>query len=177
MSVWNSVKSWFSRQSLAEPPELPIYWTLQSIYLARAYYVVAELRIADQLQAQPMTCRELAAANDCDERALFRVLRPLAAFGVFSENERGQFEMTQRSGGLLSHVFGSVRDWTVLTGSFHPGRPLDKRWKSSVQDAVDSHWLTARTWICGNTVTVILNSARPSFVRKVAGPSGNGKSF
>jgi hypothetical protein len=95
---------------------MPVFWTLQSVYLARAYYVAAELQIADRLQRSPMTCAQLAAATGCHERSLYRVLRALAAFGVFSENEHGRFEMTARAGALLSDVHGSVRDWTILTG-------------------------------------------------------------
>jgi hypothetical protein len=110
------LKSWFSKKSRNEPPEVPIFWTLQSVYLARAYYVVAELQIADRLRERPMTCAELAEATGCQERSLYRILRALAAFNVFSEDERGQFTITEQAGALLSDVHGSVRDWTVLTG-------------------------------------------------------------
>ena len=58
--------SWFSRRPEIQPPCQPVFWTLQAVYLARAYYVVAELKIADLLAKGPMTC-ELVGGSFFDE--------------------------------------------------------------------------------------------------------------
>ncbi|MCH5376514.1 MAG: acetylserotonin O-methyltransferase [Planctomycetes bacterium] len=84
--------------------------------MARALYVAAELRIADLLAHRPMTTAELAVETATDEKALHRMLRALAAFGIFAQNRHGQFELTRRAGPLRSDIVGSLRDWTVLTG-------------------------------------------------------------
>jgi hypothetical protein len=47
---------------------------------------------------------------------LYRVLRALAAFNVFSENNAGQFSLGPEGHFLRSHIVGSVRQWTVLAG-------------------------------------------------------------
>jgi hypothetical protein len=109
--------SWFSRKPEVQPPCQPVYWTLQAVYLARAYYVSAELKIADLLEEGPCTCEELAEATGTHERSLFRILRALASFGVFAQNEWGQFETTEAARTLRSDVAGSLRDWTILTGT------------------------------------------------------------
>lgn len=109
--------SWFSRRPEIQPPCQPVFWTLQAVYLARAYYVVAELKIADLLAEGPMTCEQLAKETGTHERSLFRILRALASFGVFAQNKRGEFEMTEAAQTLRSDVVGSVRDWTILTGT------------------------------------------------------------
>ncbi len=117
MSIWKWLFSWRSKPPQHEPPELPIFWTLQSVYLARAYYVVAELKIGDLLREGPRTTGQLAEATGSHERSLYRILRALSGFGVFRENDEGQFEMTPAAEPLLSDKPGSVRDWTVLTGT------------------------------------------------------------
>lgn len=121
MSLWDLTREWFfgksgSRRTVDEPPQVPIFWTLQAVYLARASYVAAELRIADRLRERSMTCAELAAATGCHERSLHRVLRALAAFDIFAEDRLGRFSLTEHAHALLSDAHGSVRDWTVLTG-------------------------------------------------------------
>lgn len=117
MSFWQRLFPWFAKRPVVEPPPLPIFWTLQAVYLARAYYVAAELKIADLLREGPQTAAQLAGTTGTHEHSLYRVLRALAGFGVFAENEAGQFEMTDAAAPLLSDTFGSVRDWTILTGS------------------------------------------------------------
>lgn len=117
MFSWKRLFSWPFARPVNEPPLQPVFWTLQSVYLARAYYVAAELGIADLLRERPMTCAELADETGTHEESLYRVLRALASFDVFAENGHGQFEMTDRATALLSGVIGSLRDWTVLTGA------------------------------------------------------------
>jgi hypothetical protein len=79
--------------------------------------VAAELGIADLLHERPMTIEELANATESHPRTLYRVLRALAAFGIFAETSRGQFQLTEAAECLRTDVVGSLRDWTVLTGT------------------------------------------------------------
>ncbi len=100
----------------AELPGEPIYWTLARVYLARAYYLAAELGLADHLDDGPRTAAELAEATRTDPRFLFRLLRALAAFGVVLEDEQGRFHLGPSGRALATHVSGSVRHWTRLVG-------------------------------------------------------------
>src|SRR4051812_23400596 len=58
---------------------------IQGIHVSRAVYVVAELGIADRLGSGPMSSAELAQATQTHEPSLYRVLRLMAALGVFKE--------------------------------------------------------------------------------------------
>ncbi|MCR4415144.1 MAG: acetylserotonin O-methyltransferase [Thermoguttaceae bacterium] len=119
MGILRRLFAWIvGRARPDEPPEEPIFWTLSAVYLARAYYVAAELGIADLLESGPRSCAELAAATGAHERSLFRVLRTLAGFGVFAMDEEGKFRLTPRAELLRSDAPGSVRYWTMVVG--HP---------------------------------------------------------
>ncbi len=93
-----------------------IFWMLHSIWLARCVYIVAALGIADYLTDGPKTCAELARLTNCHEKSLYRVLRALASFRVFSEDRRGRFHLTRLSRQLLSNVEGSMRYWAIKMG-------------------------------------------------------------
>jgi hypothetical protein len=78
--------------------------------LSRALHVVAELGVADLLSAGPKSAQELAAATGTHADSLARLLRMLAAHGVFAEDDRGGFALTSLAQPLQSGVPGSLRD-------------------------------------------------------------------
>ncbi len=105
--------------SRTKPPELPsvsAFGVLEMVHLARAYHIVARLKIADLLAERGMTAEELAAATSVHARSLYRVMRTLAAFDVFAEDDAGRFTLRPDGHLLRSDVVGSVRQWTVLAG-------------------------------------------------------------
>jgi O-methyltransferase domain len=52
--------------------------------LSRAVCTIAELGIADQIEAgSPQTVESLARATGTHERSLYRILRFLASYGIF----------------------------------------------------------------------------------------------
>jgi SAM-dependent methyltransferase len=85
---------------------------LTTAYMASAcLYVVAKMRIADQLANGPKPVSELAGASrGVHEKALYRAMRALASVAVFSETETGTFANTPLSELLREHVDGSMRD-------------------------------------------------------------------
>jgi hypothetical protein len=87
--------------------------------VSRALYVVAELAVADRLAERPKTAAELAASTGANEDALRRVLRMLAARGVFAEEESTRFGLTALSECLRSGIAGSVRDTIRMYGDMH----------------------------------------------------------
>ena len=70
-------------------------------------YVVAKLGIADVLHAGPRTGPELAAEVDVQAQPLTRVMRGLAADGLFDELGDGRFALTPL-GAALRHMRGSA---------------------------------------------------------------------
>src|SRR3954451_21294961 len=61
---------------------------------SRAITVAAELGIADLLRVGPRGVDELAAATSTDASALYRLLRALAAIGIFTEQPRHRFALS-----------------------------------------------------------------------------------
>ena len=55
------------------------------MHISRAVYAAAELGIADLLAEGPVSTEELARVTRTHEPSLYRVLRLLAALGVFDE--------------------------------------------------------------------------------------------
>jgi SAM-dependent methyltransferase len=114
-----SIGGWLRRffVRLYNPPWFqPVCFVVESVHLTRAYYVAAELGIADLLQERPRDIAELAQITSTVPAALHRMLRTLASFGVFAENRRGEFRMTRRARVLLSEGRGSLRSWLILMG-------------------------------------------------------------
>jgi len=61
---------------------------------SRAVTVAAELGIADLLRDGPRDAEDLAAATGSHPPTLYRLLRALAAIGVFAEDDDGRFALT-----------------------------------------------------------------------------------
>ena len=71
-----------------QPHEL--IWTLTNAGVAaRCLHVVASLGVADHIDEQPVAAGDLARSCAADPDALDRVLRLLAAHGVFHANQDG----------------------------------------------------------------------------------------
>ena len=83
---------------------------------AQAIHVAAELGIADLVADGARSADDLAAATGADPRTLYRLLRALAAIGVFREEDYGRFAHTPLSKGLRSDVPGSMHPWACLIG-------------------------------------------------------------
>ncbi|MEI6515538.1 MAG: methyltransferase [bacterium] len=125
MRFRTKVLDWLIKKYMPEIPCQPVMWTLESVYLARAYYVAAQLGIADILAKGPLPIEELARETQTHQPSLYRVMQALAAFGVFAEAKNGTFEMTWRARQLQSGVEGSVRAWTIWIGAQQNWTGLD----------------------------------------------------
>lgn len=76
--------------------------------LSAALAVAAELGLSDELADGPRGSADLAAGLAVDPDSLHRLLRTLAAVGVYAERD-GRFELTPLGDGLRSGVPGSLR--------------------------------------------------------------------
>jgi hypothetical protein len=88
-------------------------------YLTQAIYVCAKLGIADRLRDGPRSAEQLAQATGAHAQALHRLLRTLAGFGIFAQDDAGQFRLTELADLLRGDVPGSVRAEACATGDTH----------------------------------------------------------
>jgi precorrin-6B methylase 2 len=89
---------------------------LSGSWLAQACYAVAKLGLPDALAAGPRPVAELAAECGADPRALHRLLRALAAAGLFRQTAPQTYALTSVTELLRSDVPGSLRQMAVLDG-------------------------------------------------------------
>jgi ubiquinone/menaquinone biosynthesis C-methylase UbiE len=75
---------------------------------------VTTVGIPDLLADGARSADELAAVTDCDARALYRVLRALAAAGVLHEDEDRRFTLTELGDLLRADAPGSLAPWAAL---------------------------------------------------------------
>jgi SAM-dependent methyltransferase len=101
---------------------LPMVW---GIHISRAIYAAAELGIADLLAAGPLSSAELSRATNSHEPSLYRVLRLLAAFGVFTEREDRQFSLTLLGDRLRTGAPAGMRSWALLLETVGGVRPFE----------------------------------------------------
>src|SRR6195256_3140285 len=66
--------------------------------------VAAELELADFINAGAKTAEEIAKAKGLHPTSLYRLLRGLASYGIFAEQEDGTFAQTPRSDALRKDV-------------------------------------------------------------------------
>jgi len=93
------------------------------LHVSRAIYATAALGIADRLADGPVSCAELARQAGADEAALYRVLRLLAALGVFTEVSPRSFGLTILGSRLRTDSPASMRSWALIHGSFGGCQP------------------------------------------------------
>lgn len=83
--------------------------------VVRSIAIIAELRVPDALAAGPKSAGELARQCGAHEESLFRLMRALAAMGVFTQ-EDSRFGLTPLSNWLRSDVPNSLRDFARVRG-------------------------------------------------------------
>src|SRR5215475_8332264 len=101
------------------PPPSPaaaLALLVRGALVTQLIYVVAKLGVADILRSGPQSARQLGAALGVDADALYRVLRALASFGIFTEAGPGSFALTPRAELLRSNVPGSLRGSAMFYG-------------------------------------------------------------
>lgn len=85
-------------------------------YSSQALYVAAKLGIADLLVAGPLTAADLAGVVGADADSLFRIMRLLAARGIFDLDDLGRFALNAAAEQLKTDETGSMRDLVLVFG-------------------------------------------------------------
>jgi hypothetical protein len=84
--------------------------------ISQAIYVAATLGIADLLKDGARSSDDLAAATGAHPRSLYRLLRALAAAGVFHEDEGQRFSLTPVGEGLRTDMPASLGAQAAFIG-------------------------------------------------------------
>src|SRR3974390_1050506 len=105
-------------------PSAQMLQLLAGAWVSQAISVAASFGIADLLHDGPKPCHLLAAATKTNSAALYRLLRALAATGVFAEMEDGQFRLTPLAECLLTGKAGSLGAYAMMLGAEEMWRPV-----------------------------------------------------
>ena len=103
-------------QSLYAQSPMPLTNLMAGYYLPHLLYLMARLRIADLLAKEPMSADKLAAATGTNPDVLARMLHALAGFGIFTEDESGNFGLSAVGQGLRTDAPNSEWEWVLLYG-------------------------------------------------------------
>lgn len=107
------------QDSTGEAPADALYRMAIGFRSTQALYVVAKLGVADLLVKGPLNSSELAGRLAVHEQPLFRVMRALAAQGVFTQDLSNDFGLTPISQLLRSDVPESMRYIVISYGERH----------------------------------------------------------
>jgi SAM-dependent methyltransferase len=111
-------------QPQSPPPEARFFEMFLAPLLTQALHAAAALGIADLLADGPRDCDDLAAACDAHAASLYRILRALAASGIFTEVSPGRFGLNPVAELLRSDVPGSMRGMAMWSGTRAHWNPL-----------------------------------------------------
>ena len=84
--------------------------------ISQALHVAAVLGVSDLLADGPLDLESLARAVAADPESLRRLLRALAAVGVYVETDEGSFANSELSEALRTGAPGSLKGWASLIG-------------------------------------------------------------
>ena len=117
---------------MLSPEDQMMQW-ITSKWVTGPIYVAAELGIADHLAAGPLGVDVLAKKTETHAPTLYRLLRALAAVGVFTETEKCMFGLTPLAECLLADRMRPLirmflsdwhdRTWSALGYTVRTGKP------------------------------------------------------
>ena len=102
-----------------EAPSATLRRLINGYQIAQAIHVATVLGIPELLAEGRRTPDELAAATDSNGNALRRLLRALAAIGVFHEDAVDRFSLTPLGDGLRADAPDSLAGWAAFVGRPH----------------------------------------------------------
>lgn len=97
------------------PPQLALARMMSGYAVSQLIYVAAKLGIPDLLKDGPLTIDKLAAGTNAHQTSLLRVLRGLAAVGLFKESSGKSFELTPLGQYLRTDVPESVAPMALFS--------------------------------------------------------------
>lgn len=98
-------------------PWLNLLGLINGFQVTQAIHVASTLRIADHLKGGSRSAEELAPLTQSHAGALYRLLRALAAVGVFEEDENRRFALTPMGDCLRTDSATPIGAWAECVGS------------------------------------------------------------
>ena len=112
---------YYNRNIMAQQETEHLTRIVISAALSRAVSTIAELGVADLIQAgRPQPVGHLASATKTHEPSLYRILRFMASHGLFEESGNRHFDHTPLSAAVRSDAPGSYRAAAQLFHHFFP---------------------------------------------------------
>jgi hypothetical protein len=102
--------------SASESPAQKVSEWIAGYWVSQAIYVAASLGLADLLRDGPKGSAELAALTQTHAGSLHRLLRALAAVGLFEQIGEDRFALAASGEVLRSDAPDSVRSWALFLG-------------------------------------------------------------
>jgi hypothetical protein len=103
-----------------DPSQIPARKVLAQMLVGnqiqQAIYVATKVGIADLLKDGPKRNEELAQATGAHPKALYRLLRALASFGIFAEDEQNRFVLTSIASLLQKEILSPMRAFALWSG-------------------------------------------------------------
>src|SRR5262249_50740136 len=98
-------------------PTIELMRLINAYQVSQALHVVASLGVADQLKNGSKSSDALAQSCGVHPRSLYRLLRALAAIGLFHEAGNREFSLTPLGVCLTSDADGSARNYALWIGT------------------------------------------------------------
>jgi hypothetical protein len=122
-------------------------------WVAAGLYGAAKLGLADHLADGPRSAIDLATVTGTHAPSLYRFMRTLAGFGIFTEGEGQRFALTPLGEALKTGAPGAARStliafggpafwrsWEEIVYSLETGKPgFDKVWGMPIFDYLAQH--------------------------------------
>jgi SAM-dependent methyltransferase len=135
-----------SQQSQEPPPQAVMMQMSMGAMVTQAIFVAAKLGIADIVAEGERHVDDIAGEAGAHAPSLYRILRSLAAMGVFTETKPRTFANTPLSEVLRAGVPGSMRDSMIFMGEpwhynvwgnmLHSARTGETAWKETYGEEV-----------------------------------------
>ena len=102
---------------MTSDPRLQLWGLINGFQITQAIHVASTLRVADHLNDGALPLGELATLTSSHPDSLYRLLRALAAVGVFREDEGQTFALTPMADCLRADSPASIGAWAEVVGS------------------------------------------------------------
>jgi hypothetical protein len=107
---------------MSNSPQQKLKRLINGFQMSQAIHVAATLGVADRLDDGPLTSAQLGEMTSSHSGALYRLLRALAAAGVFHEDNEGRFSLTPVGAALRKKSPNSRGAWACLIARSSPAR-------------------------------------------------------
>jgi O-methyltransferase domain/Dimerisation domain len=114
-----------SKKKTKSTPQAEMRSLIAGYWVSRLIYVAARLNLADLMKDGPHTADELARRAGVNGPALYRMLRTLSSYGVFTETRGRRFKLTPLGSTLRSDAPASMHGFAL----FLIGSPVWNAWE------------------------------------------------